>query len=525
MTAIRIDNSIFRRGQLALAVLGVASILAMLATVITVNQTLAIFLSMIILTVYLFDRFAGMIAGVVLFAVKALFVRIAYSIDIGLGRSGFDLLGIAPALLLAALVGGVIITDYLGGRRLGRDKTRILMILFAGVSFLSIFNPANSPLVGLAGFERNIMPNMLVIFMAAALVTGEIEIDKLVKSLLVLGLVSTVYAIGQYLMVLYPWEMDWYRRIAFDQGLSGWLTIGLRGIEFRVFSIFYGYMDFFFTNVIIFGLALAFKDRLTGNWRKVRKLYFISWLAILSLSVERMPFIMSVIIILAYSFLRSSNIKRRKILIRGSLAVGVIYGILVFATPYLESTGAANLIRLAELANPFSAHSIDDRMENKWGPSLATINANPMGVGIGYGSQTKAKGQAEQGGFFVQPHNELIQKVLETGFIGGVIFLLLLIFTYRDFLAIRAFDNSGFCFGAGMAAITLSFWICGLVNLPFSGTSGLVYWTMAGAALGLKDNSVSYCNEPKQTSLDADKNGGRLMQDATIISTTANRDV
>jgi len=148
-----------------------------------------------------------------------------------------------------------------------------------------------------------------------------------------------------------------------------------------------------------------------------------------------------------------------------------------------------------------------------------------MGVGIGYGSQTKAKNQAEQDGFFVQPHNELIQKVLETGFIGGVIFLLLLIYTYRDFLAIRAIDNTGFCFGMGMAAITLSFWICGLVNLPFSGTSGLVYWTMAGASLGLKDNSVSYCNKTKQTSHNADKNDGRLMQDATNISTTANRDV
>jgi hypothetical protein len=198
---------------------------------------------------------------------------------------------------------------------------------------------------------------------------------------------------------------------------------------------------------------------------------------------------------------------------------------LVLASPYLKSTGAANLTRLAELANPFSAHSIDDRMENKWGPSLETIKANPMGVGIGYGSQTKAKGQAEQGGFFVQPHNELIQKVLETGFIGGIVFLLLLIYTYRDFLAIRAFDSSGFCFGVGMAAITLSFWICGLVNLPFSGTSGLVYWTMAGAALGLKDNNVSYCNKTKQSVLDADKNDGRLMQDATLISTTANRDV
>jgi len=525
MTAIRIDNSIFRRGQLALTVLAVASILTMLATVITVNQTLAIFFSMIVLTIFMFDRLAGMIAGVILFAIKAVFVRIAYSLDISLGRSGFDLLGIAPALLLAVLVGGIIISDYMNGKRLCSDKTRLFMMLFAGVSFLSIFNPANSPLVGLAGFERNIMPNMLIIFMAASLVTGEIEIDRLVKSLLALGLISTVYAIGQYLMALYPWEMEWYRKIAFDQGLSGWLTIGLRGIEFRVFSIFYGYMDFFFTNVIIFGLALAFKDRLTGNWRKVRNFYFLAWLIILGLSVERMPIIMSAFIILAYSFLKATSIKRRKILVRGSVAIGAIYGMLVLASPYLESTGAANLIRLAELANPFSAHSIDDRMENKWGPSLETIKANPMGVGIGYGSQTKAKNQAEQGGFFVQPHNELIQKVLETGFIGGVIFLLLLIYTYRDFLAIRAIDNTGFCFGMGMAAITLSFWICGLVNLPFSGTSGLVYWTMAGASLGLKDNSVSYCNKTKQTSHNADKNDGRLMQDATNISTTANRDV
>jgi hypothetical protein len=365
----------------------------------------------------------------------------------------------------------------------------------------------------------------MIIFMAASLVKREIEIDKLVKAMLVLGRGSTVYAIGQYLVVLFPWEMDWYRRIAFDQGLSGWLTIGLRGIEFRVFSVFYGYMDFFFTNVIIFGLTLAFKDRLTGNWQRVRILYFISWFAILGLSVERMPFIMSVIVILVYSYLKSSRTRRHKILVRGSLAVGAIYSMLVMATPYLESTGAIKLIRLAELANPYAAHSIDDRMENKWGPSLETIKANPMGVGIGYGSQTKAKQQAEQGGFFVQPHNELIQKVLETGFIGGIIFLLLLAYAYRDFLAIRFLGGGGLCFGVAMAAITVSFWICGLVNLPFSGTSGLVYWTMAGAALGMKDNSVQYCNVAKQTRPEADKKEGRLMQDATNIATTENRDV
>jgi O-antigen ligase len=525
MTAIRLNSQFLLRSQIILAVFVLALFLSLTAAVISVNQALAIFFALLVMTVYLFDNFAGMIAGVVLFAVKAVFVRIAYSIDLHIGRTGFDLLGIAPALLLAAMVGGVMVSDYLNGKRLSVDKTRTLMLIFTAVCFLSIFNPESSPLIGLGGFERNVMPNMLIIFLAASVVSGVREIDKLIKSLLVLGVVSTIYAIGQYLTALYPWEIDWYRRLAFDQGLSGWLTIGLRGIEFRVFSIFYGYMDFFFTNVIIFGLILAFKDRLTGKWRKIRILYFCAWLAILALSVERMPFVMSLIIILVYAFIKASKERRRKILVRGGIALASIYLMLVAAKPVLEATGAAKMIRLAELANPFAATSIDDRMENKWGPSLETIKSNPMGVGIGYGSQTKAKSQAELGGFFVQPHNELIQKVLETGFIGGLLYLLLLISTYTDFLSIRSISNSGYLFGSGMAAVTIAFWACGMVNLPFSGTSGLVYWTLAGAALGWRDNSVSIRISTKFIHNDADTFQGRLMQDATINSATANMDV
>jgi O-antigen ligase len=173
------------------------------------------------------------------------------------------------------------------------------------------------------------------------------------------------------------------------------------------------------------------------------------------------------------------------------------------------------LVRLAELANPFKASSLNDRVQTKWGPALETIKSNPFGVGIGFGSQTKASREAEESNNYVQPHNELIQKVLETGFAGGILYLLLLIYLFKDFKIISKFEDSDRLFGFAMIAVTITFWICGLVNLPFSGTSGLLYWALAGAALALKDRHVSNWNMAKFVDDMSDNNLGRKIQNET----------
>ncbi|HBC45463.1 MAG TPA: hypothetical protein DCZ43_00300, partial [candidate division Zixibacteria bacterium] len=357
----------------SIALIGLSLAIAGLICVfgLTLNQALAISFSMIVVTFWFYDKFAGALSGIIFFITKSLWVRLAFALDIGIsGVNGFDLLSITPALVLAALTLIQVYNQLSRGEKICPDKTRGILAIFIAINFLSIFNPASSLKIGLAGFERNIIPNITMLYLLVSVVSERKHLLTLVKVLLILGVVSCAYAIGQYFAGIYPWELDWFRRLAFEEGLSGRLTIGLRGIEFRIFSIFYGYMDFFFTNVLVFALAMTYKNELTGRWRKYRILFFILWTIILILSIERMPIVMTLAIMMVLRYLGASSGKRRKMIWRSVLTAGLVYSTLLIAGPALKSTGVAKLIRLAELANPFEAGSINDRAENKWGPAL-----------------------------------------------------------------------------------------------------------------------------------------------------------
>jgi hypothetical protein len=458
---------------------------------ITLNQSFAVIISLIVLTTWIYNRSSGVVLALIFFFTKPFFLRIAYGIDYRLtGAAGFDLLGIAPALLLAGLILSGLYSRLTQGERICPDTTRTLMIIFAGLGFLSIFFPTNSVLVGFGGFERNILPNMMILFLTASVFSGGSDAVKILKAMLILGVVSCLYGLGQHILGYYPWEKDWLSGVAFNESSEGWLTIGERGIELRVFSLFYGYMDFTFTNALIFSLVLACNRVFRGGWVKIRTGYFILWSAMLLLTLERMPIMMSLVSLAIVYYLRSSQNRKRLVVWIAAAAV-IILAALTAARPFLINTGIPKFIRLAELANPLKASSIGERAEHIWVPTLALIRSNPIGVGIGYGSQTKSSDLAAKSDLYVKPHNELLQKALETGIISGVVYLFLLISVFRD--AHRLHTANGFArlFGFGMIAGTLGFWLCGLVNLPFSGSSGLIYWAMAGVALGLKERFIT----------------------------------
>jgi len=471
---------------------------------VSLNQSLALLFSVIVLLLWTINKSNGLIAALLFFMVKPLFVRIAYAIDKDLtGSGGFDLLGITPALLLAALVLWHSYLRISSGENILKGKSRILLVLFSGVAFLSIFNPSNSIILGFGGFERNVLPNMLVLLTASFVFTEIFDSKKFLKVLLVLGFASCVYGIGQYFAGLYPWEKDWVVDVAFAESESGWLTVGLRGVEFRLFSLFYNYMDFTFCNVLVFALAISFGTVLKGKWHRFRILYLISWGIVLILSLERTPMIMCALAVFTVYFLYSRKEKRKRIIWKTAV-ISVLFLIsLSIAAPYLQQTGAQTLIRVAELSNPLAASSIEDRLIKNWGPTFETIAANPLGVGIGFGSQTRAKSIAERTSFYIEPHNELLQKTLETGVIGGILYLLLLVSVFKDSICLGHFGGRIRRLGIGFAAATIGFWVCGVVNVPFSGSSGLLYWAIAGVVLaqcesGLKSSQIS-ANKIAQT--------------------------
>jgi len=323
--------------------------------------------------------------------------------------------------------------------------------------------------------------------------------------LLLLGLVSTAYGIGQHLLGLFPWETDWVRQVAIKNSAAGWVTVGLRGVEFRTFSLFFNYMDFFFANVLIFALLLASGELLDGRWRKMRIAYFVLWAVMLFLSLERMPMMMTVLALVAVYYLKSSVRRRKVVLLLTALSIFLAVLLLKFAAPLLENTGASKLTRFGEMSNPLAAYSLADRAENFWKPALETVKENPLGVGIGYGSQSRATEMASETAYYVKPHNELIQKALETGIMGAIIYVLLLGAVFKGFVKLVRAGSMARCIGSGMAAASAAFWVCGMVNLPFSGSSGLIYWACAGVSLAIAADSESSATVENKTESHAEE--------------------
>lgn len=510
MKSLALKLSISHSERIGWAIAAMIGTLAIAKLGVTLNQSIALLFSAVVFIIWTHNKANGLMAALLFFMIKPLLMRIAYAIDKELsGSGGFDLLGITPALLLAMLIIWHLYLRISSGERVLNGRTRILLVLFSVISFLSIFNPANSVLLGFGGFERNVLPNMLVLITASFVFTDAHEARKLLKILICLGLVSCVYGIGQYYAGLYPWEKDWVVDVAFANTESGWLTVGLKGVEFRLFSFFYNYMDFTFCNALIFALAISCGTILRGKWNKLRVIYIISWIIVLMVSLERTPLMMSLLSMFIVFYLSSSVEKRKRIIWKSFVLAALLLISLSISAPFLKGTGADTLVRLTELSNPLAARSIEERLQKNWGPTLETIVANPLGVGIGYGSQTRANSIAARTNYYIEPHNELLQKTLETGVIGGTMFLLLLIAVFRDALRLGQFSGRIYRLGIGFAAASVGFWLCGMVNIPFSGSSGLLYWALAGVVVSMSEsNQREGLNAAKKFDETADNSKG-----------------
>lgn len=468
---------------------------------ITINQIFALSFSLIVCGLWFHNKVYGLTSALIFFLIKPFWLRLAYDIDMSLyGNSGFDLLGITPTIILVGFISTHIYFSILEKKKLCPDRTRILIALFSTLCFISIFFPTNSIVIGLGGFQRNILPNMLILFLSLVIYKTEKDILFLTKTLSVVGLITIIYGIGQFIVGIFPWEILWMKNVGFANSTAGWLTIGIRGIEFRIFSMFYYRTDFFFTNVLIFTLLITYAKSFTGYMKFVKIAYYILWFVMMIITFERTPFIMSALAIAISYYLNASKPKKKLILTVTFSVTILLYSTLLIFEPYLKSSGIDSLIRLAEMTNPLEAGSIHDRTDNYWGPAIDVIKANPMGVGIGNASATKVSGQlnfADTGS--IHTHNEILQKVFETGYFGGLLFLILMISILLDSIHITGIQNTKNKFGNAMTTCTLVFMMSSMITLTFSGGRGLTYWLFVGIMLSIKDKNTKSLTEIKYT--------------------------
>ena len=418
---------------------------------------------------------------------KPALLRLAYHLDsLNASQPTVDLFRFSAGLYLSVLCLIVIAKRLLENRRLIQSKLDLVIALFIGVYAISIVNPHNSVLAGLAGFERNIFPTVVVFFLAGEVIKTKTDITALFKIITVTALLTTLYGLKHAFTGLWGFETTAFNDMFAQRGFDGWLTIGIKGVEFRTFSTFYGYMEFTFT-LALWGILLL-GDRvkhLSGAWRTLRWMTALAMIVLLAISLERTPMLMIIGGLLTAWYIRSEMRKRKTIVaVSVILLLTLVSGITVFERQ-LEETGVAKLERIAELSDPSKASSIQDRIDRMWKPTLRIIAANPLGVGAGYGSQTIATHAPAGTGLQSQPHNELLQKALEAGWLGAALFGAIMVMLFRQLKrqSETASDDSIKRFAALGCGVVVAFALCGQINLPFSGPEGIFFWFISGAII------------------------------------------
>lgn len=420
---------------------------------------------------------------------KSALWRLAFHLDYVYGsQASVDLLRFSAGMFLSILCLILIAKRLNEGRRMLQTGLELTIALFIGVYALSVVNPHNSLLAGLAGFERNIFPTVVVFFLAGEVMRSKEDFIALVKVITVTALISVAYGLKHTLSGIWSFETTAFNELFARQGFDGWLTVGIKGLEFRTFSTFFGYMEFTFT-LALWGIMFT-GDRFTHSsrlWRTVRRVTVAAMILLLSLSLERTPILMIIAGLLTSWYISADKKRRSSIaLISVATVFTIIAGITLFERQ-LEETGVAKLERIAELGDPAQASSIQDRVDRMWKPTLRIIAANPLGVGAGYGSQTIVAAQPAGSGYQIQPHNELLQKALEAGWSGAALFGLIIVMLFRELkrLSEAATDASIRRFTALGCGIVVAFALCGQINLPFSGPEGMFFWFVTGALISV----------------------------------------
>ena len=443
---------------------------------------------------------AGVFYSLFYFALKPAVWRLAYHFDSATSsHPSVDLLRFSGGIFLILICLALIAKYIVERRKFLTTRLELVLTLFGTVAFLSILNPLSSPVIGLAGFERNIFPTMFLFFVGREVIRSEKDLRVYLHVSLVVAIIAVLYGLRHSFVGLWSFEKTFFNDLNQAEGLAGWLTIGLKGVEFRPFSTFFSYTEFTFTLALWAILFLSLDMRqinLKETWYK--PVFVALCFLALAVSLERTPIVMIAIGLIGAWFVRSGNRTRKRIIVIGlSVFLLMSVGLSAFQKE-LEDSGISKLERISELADPTSASSIQDRVERKWTPAMKHIAANPLGNGIGSGSGTIVSGATIQGdASFVEPHNEFLQKTLETGWPGGILYVSLMILLLLEFKrrAERRPETVEGKLSAAGFGILVAFLLCGMINLPFSGASGNFFWFTAGGILSMSSNNRNELNK------------------------------
>ncbi len=383
----------------------------------------------------------------------------------------------------------------------------LILLAYSGINFVQIFNPNMGIIASVYGFKNNLLP-ALMLFVGSYVVQSRKNKDQLLKGIVLFSIVALIYGLYQDIVGLPAFDEYWYTR-TLPSGNSMFMyllgTVEIRdpgqatAVNIRVPSLFayYGYYSYVIT---AFGLLVfAGRDYLTGKlWRYLRVVTLMLLFLYYAISMERTAIVMFIAGVGVYYYTVSKHNRRTfRFIAAGAISLVLLVVVVSRSQDFLKnrgiSAGNAKLVRLAEIANPFSAATVTSgRVRGGWAHSVEVIRKHPI-MGTGTGSASTNRGRtAKETSQWVPPLNAFLHKQIELGFAGLVLFVMLLYCLYRG-LAKKVSEvdtTSGYDhFAAGMIGVLAAYILCGMFNVPFLYQPGIVFWFLAGAAISRVEDS------------------------------------
>jgi O-antigen ligase len=384
----------------------------------------------------------------------------------------FDVLALLP---FAALTARWLVRPY------DLDLFSGPQLLVWGFLFVALFqfvNPDGTPLtVSIYGFRRMVVP-MLLFFVAFHLnTTAPGSLRRLGWCLMLTGWIPAVWGLKQYLLGLTPAEHQYAKQIA-----SGWV-----GQEVRIFSTFQGpwALATYLAGIALLALSLAAAAR--SFWPRLAAVA-VAVLATITLSLTYIRgclvgYLVGVTF-LVILFVGSRIGMRRVAVIFLALLVGYIAFALFVGPAILEYVSVDSPVarRVLTILAPTKEFAFEARLLT-WSTIQDILLRYPLGIGLGSTAGVSARFQSQLRLGPVHPDNSYLGAALETGWLGGILFIAIvvrLVIMGIRLAAQRSAAGDGWVL-RGAAAYLITVAIASLAApVSFESGAGALYWLVSG---------------------------------------------
>jgi O-antigen ligase len=427
----------------------------------------------------------AVIFGIIYFLVKAFLWRILFYLN-------YSFNGTILETNIFLTTGGFFLAILFGVylfKRIFITKSKIIefpldryILIYMGFCTLQIFNPGVTLLQGLAGFEKQVVPTMAMYFLARDVFRDKTDLQRFFRIFVIYVIIALSYGLYQQLFGLPEIDNTWFSLQGIHEA-QNWFLYGPKGPELRVFSLSGTEFDFLFPIIALValkaGLLLQCKEF------KQEKLTFLLFALLLTFFIFAIPrtAIAGVLIgvVSALTFAGSSKKLVRNIVILAVIVSFTFMPIRNLAST-LKLTGIQKHVRLAELVNPLQAETMQRRREDQWRQAVNVGLRNLFGVGLGSGSYSRVT-VGERNVFFLGAHSEYLTRLVELGFPGLLLFILLLFSIFMEM--IYRFKNSQDPFYQGLIkgifGVLIAYSAIGIADIPLShGASSIFFWFLVG---------------------------------------------